>query len=97
MEEGRRGARERRRVLGELKMRCHVVQGENASPWDEALAGNKTARCELFSKPGVLLVQEWQDKLFCALCAKSPQQRSTSPVLSALSPGPCAAQLSGRM
>lgn len=41
MEEGRRGARERRRVLGELKMRCHVVQGENASPWDEALAGIK--------------------------------------------------------
>lgn len=37
--EGEKGSRERKREPGHLKIRCCVVQGENAPPWDEALAG----------------------------------------------------------
>lgn len=80
MEGGRKGSRQRRRVVKQLKMRC-CPRGE-CSPFRCSSCRHATTHCELYFEAGVLLVHEGQDKLFCALHANSPQQGSGSVLLS---------------
>lgn len=80
MEGGRKGSRQRRRVVEQLKMRC-CSRGE-CSPFRCSSCRHVTTHCELYFEAGVLLVHEGQDKLFCALHANSPQQGSGSVLLS---------------